>query len=71
MRAKFTVYEEVKTKWSITYNLQPVTAQSSPENEEFFKTTPSGKIQVTIKAEATPARLELGKDYYIDFTEAE
>ena len=70
MRAKFTVNAEERTSWSITYKMTPIVS-GSPENEEFFKTTPGGKIEITVKADATPARLVLGKSYYIDFTEAE
>ena len=67
MRAKFICYLESRTQYgTIQYKLQPVTS-GSPENEEFFKTTPSGNIEVTLKPDETSARLELGSVYYIDF----
>lgn len=69
MRAKFRVYQENISLWSITYVLNPV-IDGSKENEEFFATTPSGEITIVVKKDVTSARLETGKDYYIDFTEA-
>lgn len=72
MRAKFTVFSETRdTYGTVNFKLRPVQAGSSPENEAFFKTTPSGEISVNIKVAETSARLNLGKDYYIDFTEVE
>lgn len=70
MRAKFVVYEESRSAWgSITFKARPVTGQS-PENDEFFHTTPSGDLTVTINPTETSARLELGAEYYLDFTKA-
>lgn len=71
MRAKFTVYSETRDAWGcITYKARPVIGETA-ENKAFFRTTPSGEISVTIKTEATEASLELGADYYVDFTKAE
>ena len=56
---------------TVNFKLRPVQLGLSPENEEFFRTTPSGEISVSIKTSETPAHLNLGKDYYIDFTEVE
>lgn len=70
MRAKFVVYEESRSDWGgVTYRLRPVRGQT-PENEEFFRTTPTGEISVTVKPSETSARLELGVEYYVDFTKA-
>ena len=62
MRAKFVVNEEVRSLYGITYKLNAVIS-GSPENEEFFRTTPTGTILVSVKAIETSARLELGKEY--------
>ena len=71
MRAKFVVYEESYNQWGgITYKMRPVTA-TTPENESFFRTTPSGDISVTVKRDETAARLELCAEYYLDFTKVE
>ena len=68
MRAKFTVYSETRDAYgNVTYKARPVTP-GSPENEEFFRTTPAGEISVTVKRVETAASLDLGAEYYIDFT---
>lgn len=55
---------------STMINLYPVTS-GSPENEKFYRYTPSGSIELsTVNAEAAK-NFELGKEYYVDFTEAE
>lgn len=70
MRAKFTVYEESRHSWgAVTYKMRPVT-NTTAENDEFFRTTPSGEISVTVKPAETSAALELGYEYYVDFTKA-
>lgn len=47
-----------------------VVGNSSPENEKFWTFTPSGSITLsTINPEAWKG-FELGKEYYVDFTQA-
>ena len=42
----------------------------SEENEKFFKLTPAGNIRLeTVNPEAA-AQFKMGKNYYVDFTEA-
>lgn len=71
VRAKFKV--EAVTHRSgdaFTVELWPVTS-GSEENKQFYKWTPSGKIElVTINA-AAAEQFEVGAEYYIDFTRAE
>lgn len=43
----------------------------SPENEEFFKYTPFGRLQLGIVNPPAFDQLEEGKDYYIDISPAE
>ena len=51
-------------------SLAPVYS-GSPENEKFFKYTPSGAISIgTVNAEAAES-FEVGKEFYVDFTLAE
>lgn len=70
MRAKFTIYSETRDAYGcITFKARPV-GGNTPENQEFFKTTPSGEISVTVKVAETDARLELGSDYFVDFIKA-
>lgn len=70
MRAKFYVYS--KTEYSgndtVSVVLQPVTT-GSKENEAFWKWTPSGKLEMGIKAESAKY-FEVGKEYYLDFAPA-
>ena len=49
---------------------EPVTC-GSKENEEFFKWTPGGVIQLSCVNPAVNKQFEAGKEYYIDFTPAE
>lgn len=49
--------------------LSPVNGNSE-ENKQFFKYTPSGRIELSILNQAAAAQFEVGKEYYIDFTPA-
>lgn len=40
-----------------------------PEDRRFMKATPWGSIEMNIDNPAALARFELGKDYYVDFSE--
>jgi hypothetical protein len=76
VRAKFRVDAIEQTRYNAhtdhpeilsTVKLSPVVSDS-PENKEFFKWTPSGKIELgTVNAKAASA-FDIGKEYYIDFT---
>lgn len=70
VRAKFRCDGELKTFYGIEYTFSPVTT-GSEENERFFQTTPAGKISVHVNPKKTPAKFELGVEYYIDFNECE
>lgn len=71
VRAKFTVVamtQRAGDTWSI--ELSPV-VNGSEENKQFFKWTPSGKIELgTLNLEAAK-QFKVGHEYYIDFTSAE
>lgn len=51
------------------YTLNPVYDTSTPENERFAKATPWGELRMNVDNPA--ARFEVGKVYYLDFTEAD
>ncbi len=69
-RAKFECVSVLVSAWSKTYEFQPVMGTAgNPENEQFFKTTPGGKLSITIKNENV--NFIPGKSYYLDFTLAE
>jgi len=71
-RAKFTCTEVSKrTGWGGNEFLYAakfnIVTSGSDENKEFFAASPSGSIEVsTVKED----HFEVGKDYYVDFTEA-
>lgn len=70
-RAKFYLYS--KTAYagdSATQLLFQAVTSGSPENEAFFKWTPNGKLEMSVKPEVAE-QFELGKAYYLDFTLAE
>ena len=70
MRAKFIVYSENRSSYgTVTYLARPVQGETE-ENKAFFRTTPGGELSVTVKPSETEASLELGVEYYIDFTKA-
>lgn len=70
VRAKFKVTEVSQTEYGERIKLSPVTG-GSPENESFFKWTPSGSIEMgTINTDAAKA-FEVGKSFYVDFTTAD
>ncbi len=69
-RAKFECASVKQTTWSKEYEFNAVTGTGGdPENEAFFKTSPSGKITIAVKNENVV--FVPGKKYYIDFTEVE
>lgn len=69
VRAKFKVTELTQTEYGERIKLQPVTG-GSPENESFFKWTPSGQIEIgTVNPDAAK-EFEVGTEFYVDFTPA-
>jgi hypothetical protein len=72
VRAKFfcrAKEEFADPKGCGTVKLVPVTS-GSEENKTFYKWTPSGEITLMTINEAAFAGFQLGKQYYVDFTEA-
>lgn len=76
VRAKFFVRAITRTlHWDkskgtvATIQLSPVTG-GSEENKAFFEASPSGSIDLGTVNEAAAEQFELGKEYYIDFTQA-
>ena len=70
VRAKFKVVSVTQGEnGTNSVRLQPVTG-GSPENEAFYKWTPSGQIELsTINADAA-AQFAPGAQFYVDFTPA-
>ncbi len=75
VRAKFYVGSLKKTRMGsqpqvgTMVELFPVT-QGSDENKEFYQYTPSGKIELGTVNEEAAKQFDIGKEYYVDFTEA-
>jgi hypothetical protein len=53
-----------------TVVLYPVSGNSE-ENKQFFRWTPTGKIELGILNPEAAKQFEVGKEYYVDFTPAE
>jgi hypothetical protein len=77
VRAKFKV-DEIKRhlygkEEMRTVVLSPVYGNSDAghENTNFWKATPSGKVELGCVNLAAADAFELGKEYYIDFIKAE
>ena len=74
VRAKFYVHEikpviEGKPEQGASIILNPVMS-GSKENESFYNYSPWGQIELgTVNVEAVK-QFEVGKEYYVDFTEA-
>ncbi|MDF2649570.1 MAG: hypothetical protein K0Q73_5375 [Paenibacillus sp.] len=80
VRAKFFVSEKATTAYNGSGDaavlasriiLSPVLGGGSDENKKFFKATPSGKIELQIVNQDAGEALEIGKEYFVDFTPAE
>lgn len=73
VRAKFVVNEIARNQYGQqeTQVIRMSAVMSgSEENKKFFAWTPSGKIELqTVNPDAGKA-FELGKEYYVDFSEA-
>lgn len=55
-----------------TVHMQPVYGNGDPahENSKFWAASPGGKLELNCVNPAAVAELELGKEYYLDFTPA-
>jgi len=55
-----------------TIELQPVYSNDKDsENAQFYKWTPSGKVEIGVLNPAAAEQFVLGKEYFVDFTPAE
>jgi hypothetical protein len=74
VRAKFEVQSVTSLKFgtsrAFNVTLHPVMS-GSDENRNFFKASPGGKIEVLTVNEEAAVQFEPGKQFYVDFTEAE
>lgn len=78
VRAKFyvssvgpgSITSDGETTEGKTIVLSPVTS-GSKENEEFYKMTPGGSIQLSTINDEAAAQFIPGKEYYVEFIAAE
>lgn len=70
VRAKFRLNEKNQSESGYALKFWPVTS-GSPENDEFYKYTPGGVLEMSTINESAAAAFEVGKEYYLDFTPAE
>lgn len=71
MRAKFKLQELTRYEGGNGKLVFQAVTSGSKENDEFFKYTPSGKIEMTLVSGKVLDMLEAGGEYYIDFTQVE
>ena len=70
VRAKFKVSSITESSGGLkTVQLQPVSS-GSPENEQFFKYTPSGNISLGVMNEEAAKQFTVDQPFYVDFTPA-
>lgn len=72
VRAKFKVTGKNETVENTTVKLVPVYGNGDPnhENTQFWQHTPQGSIELGCVNKAAADKLQIGAEYYIDFTKA-
>jgi hypothetical protein len=71
VRAKLHVTNiEAGEEGAATIYMSPVYS-GSPENEQFYKYTPSGQIILSTVNPEAAAQFVVGEEYYADFTHAD
>jgi hypothetical protein len=70
IRAKFKVEYRTESVAGFQIMLSPVTT-GSKENEQFYKWTPGGKIELTTVNKDAGEQFKPGVEFYVDFTPAE
>ncbi len=49
--------------------LTPVSGEGAEENKKFFASTPNGHIRLVTTNPEAAEQFQVGKEYYVDFTE--
>lgn len=68
-KARVTEVTQYDTSGARSIKLTAVYGDT-PENKAFFQATPSLAISVSVVRPEVAAQLEIGKEFYVDFTEA-
>ncbi len=69
MRAKFHVESITETQYARSVKMHAVHS-GNPEDNQFSEATPSGELTMLITAKGAHKFLQVGKSYYLDFSEA-
>ena len=70
VRAKFICDSKTENRGEFSIILMPVTS-GSKENEEFYKYTPWGRLELGGLKKEIADGMKVGGEYYIDITAAE
>lgn len=74
VRAKFKCISNEKNNLADTEDIRNIVLEAvvgdSDENKSFFRWTPSGNIRIGCVNENANKQFEVGKQYYVDFSEA-
>ncbi len=73
LRSKFTCHSVKDEGYGELVNLTAVYGTDDKDNEEnnqFSEATPSGELTMMVSNPDAKGFFEVGKDYYLDFTEA-
>lgn len=68
VRAKFVCWNKTTDETGASHIKLSAVTTGNKENEEFFKYTPSGIIEMGVVNSEAARQFEQGKEYYIDFT---
>lgn len=68
-RAKFRLVSRNENQAGYSLAFEPVTS-GSPENDQFFKWTPWGNVEIGTINPAAAEGFKVGGEYYLDFTPA-
>lgn len=72
VRAKFKVTEITERDFGKSILLQPVySSDPNSENGKFYKQTPGGKIEISTINDEAAKEFKIGKQFYVDFTQAD
>lgn len=69
VRAKMRCSMVQHTEVGHTVRVEPVTS-GSEENDQFYRYTPSGHVELSVVSQETADLFRVGEEYYVDFTPA-
>lgn len=70
VRAKFKVQSITEVEGGLKTASLTAVSSGSPENAEFFKWTPSARIELSTMNPVAAEQFVPGKEFYVDFTPA-